>query len=279
LTNTNSSHTINFNQSIVLLYEFQSNINGFILNVTTNIAKTYNNGIVPVVAIYEVISCPTGQLPFTPQCPGQLQTAGSPIGSNPTKGSFSLKASNGQIPVSNGQWVAIGVTSNFGPLDLNDTNTNVPLFQTSTLSGIQNQASAASLSAGCKIGLWTWIVGNVVTGGGALTPPPNLSCPGILDCILPNLVFSFCSNQTPACTNASALLWAMILSIVTTFFTLKGGGDLLPGVRIPIGEIFTFSLLIWIFVMSGLTLLFVWVPLFFFFAISLVYGKHTGKYL
>ncbi len=43
LANTNSTKSINFNQSITLLYVFQSNLNGVILNLTTNLAIATNS--------------------------------------------------------------------------------------------------------------------------------------------------------------------------------------------------------------------------------------------
>jgi hypothetical protein len=50
-----------------------------------------------------------------------------------------------------------------------------------------------------------------------------------------------------------------------------------PNLKIPIGETFTFILLIWIFVMTGLSLVVVWVPVFFFMVVSLLFSKQTGK--
>ncbi len=279
LANTNSTHGINFNQSITVFYEFQSNLNGFVVNVTTSIAKTYSNGQTPSLALYFVTSCPAGQLPFTNQCPGLQYLGGTPQGSNPQKGRLTLGA-GGQYAVSNGEWVGIAVTGSFSGLDLNDTNTNINLFQTSGQipPSITQSNPATSLCAGCKMGLWAWITGNVVTGA---SPSPNIgtSCSGFLDCIVPNLVFSLCSNQTTQCQNVSALLWAILLSMFFTFFVWKMGANIMPGARLPFGEIFLLMTLVWIFVMSGLTLLFVWVPLFFFFLISLFVGKKTGVYL
>jgi hypothetical protein len=277
LANTNSTHSVNFNQSITLIYEFQSNINGFLLNVTTSIAKNYNNGIQVFISVYEVISCPSGQLPFTLQCPGQFLQGRSQ--SNPAKGQLSMVSSLGQIPVANGQWVAISITSQFGPLDINDTNTNVPLFQAQGNGGLVSVSPASNLCAGCKMGLWAFIVGNVVTGGGPLTPSPGASCPGFLDCIIPSLVFSLCSNQTPTCISSSGLLWAVLLSIFFSFFVWKMGANIMPGVKLPFGEIFMLLMLVWIFVLTGVGLILVWVPLFFFFVISLLVGKKTGVYL
>lgn len=279
LANTNSTHTVAFNQSIELFYSFQSNLNGQVLNITANVAKTYSNGNSLVLGVYTIPSCSAGQPPFSPICPGALQKS-STI-QNPSKGMNSF--TNLAIPVSNGQWVGLAFTATFGGMDLNDTNTQVPINQASDGGGALNPTVSqstvfASLS---KIGLWGFLTGNVITG---IPPPPTTgaggsNCSGILDCILPSLVFSLCSNQTPQCQNASALVWALILSIISLFFVFRTTGNLMPGVRIPIGEAFTLALIVWIFVLSGLQLLFVWVPLFFFFIAAVIFGKKTGTFL
>src|SRR4029077_11415710 len=50
LVNTNSSHSINFNQSITLFYEFQSNLNGFLNNITISFGKSYSNSLTAYLA-------------------------------------------------------------------------------------------------------------------------------------------------------------------------------------------------------------------------------------
>lgn len=276
LANTNSTHSVNFNSSIELFYQFQSNLNGQVLNVTANVAKTYSNGNSLVLGVYTIPICSPGQPPFTPICPAALQK--SVTIQNPTKGVQTF--SNLAIPVSIGQWVGFAFTATFGGMDLNDTNTQVQINQASDGGGALNPTISQStvFSAVSKIGLWGFLTGNTITG---IPPPPTTggTCAGFLDCILPNWVFSLCTNQTPQCQNASALLWAMILSIVSVFFVFKAGGNFMPGMRLPIGEIFLMAMLVWIFILSGLQLLFVWVPLFFFFVVSLIVGKKTGTFL
>jgi len=278
LANTNSTHTVNFNQSITIFYQFQSNVNGFLLNVTASMAKSYvtlPNG--PAFGIYTIPFCGSGLTPFSPQCPGQLQQqSGAQNFFSPAKGKISFSGLH--VPVSNGQWVGIALSAAISGLDVNDTNTNVNLFQTNEGKippSIQQPVSLGN----SKAGLWAWIIGNVVTGGPTTTPTGQFNCPGFLDCVLPNLVFSFCSAATPSCIAMSGLVWAGILAFISSFFVIKYGSEVAPNVRIPFGEIFLFFALTWIFVMSGLSLIFVWIPLFFFFVVSLLYGKHTGTYL
>jgi hypothetical protein len=192
------------------------------------------------------------------------------------KGRASMAGGNG-FPVVTGDWLAVAVSAQISGLDLNDTNIGIVLLQTSGQIPISISQSTV-FATGSKMGLWTWIQGTTITS----LPPPlgsSTNCSGFLDCILPNLVFSLCSHQTSACQNASGLLWAILLSIFFSFFVWKMGANILPGVRLPFGEIFLLMALVWILVMSGLGLILVWVPLFFFFVISLFVGKKTGVYL
>lgn len=281
LANTNSTHTINFNQSITLLYEFQSNLNGFVQNYTLNYAAICGSGSkctanTLYMALYTIPSCPLGQTPFGPQCPGLRVSQGS--NGPPSKARISFVASN--VAVSNGQWVGIGVSGTFNGIDINDTNTNVNLFQTNegTVPPSISQAVAVAGTTS-KMGAWAWIKGNGVTGGPPTSGGSNFNCPGFLDCLLPNWVSSFCFNQSAACLNASGLIWAMIFAGLSTFILAKYGSELMPGVKLPFGEIFLLFSLVFIFVMAGLSLIFVWVPLFFFFVVSILIGKKTGTYL
>lgn len=275
LANTNSTHTVNFNQSITLFYAFQSNLNGFVLNITTNLARTYpDSNRAPFLALYTIPQCPLGQTPFSAQCPG-LQLLGA-FTANFQKGRVSLNAGTG-YPVFNGQWVGVAISAQMSGMDINDTNANVAMSQTSGIIPATISQSS-QFSATSKIGLWAWIRGNIVTGAPPIAPPSN-PCPGILDCVIPNLAFSLCFVPTPSCVSSSALLIAGAFAIASTFFSFKAGGNMMPNAKLPLGEIFLFWALVWILVFSGLSLLFVWVPIFFFLVISLMYGKHTGRYL
>lgn len=224
LVNTNSTHSINFNQSQTIFYEFQSNLNGFVLNETVNVAKTYSNGQQVALGIY-IATCVAGVTPFTAACPGQ-QRAVTISNPNPLKGRFNLIPTN-PIAVSNGQWVAIAVTSLFSGLDLNDTNTNVSIFQQTpgTIPPLLN--NGASFNCACKIGMWTYITGNTVTS------PPPLSqvtqCGADLVCILTGSILAL----TPSNPLLGAIFYGFVYSIFTTFAlawaTAKAGHINLPG--------------------------------------------------
>lgn len=284
LANTNSTHGINFNQSIMIFYEFQANVNGFLLNVTTSLAKSYSgmNGAAVAIGVYQVVNCPSGQSPFTPTCPGQLVLGKSAVVAS--KGRFSAVATSGQIAVTNGQWLAVAFTSAFSGLDLNDTNTNVPLFQASSPGGnvlnptIQQASSASSLCGGCKTGLWAWIIGNVVSGGGPTSPNQSCQSFATIDCWMPALVNGFCSQQTQSCQTSSALFWILFLSVIFEIVIAMSFNRISPNLKVPFGEMFIFIVLMLTFLMTGLALLVLWVPVFLFMVGSIIFSKHTGRY-
>jgi len=242
LANTNSTHGINFNQSITIFYEFQSNVNGFLLNVTANVAKTYTNSMQIPMAVYTIPSCPLGATPFSPQCPGLLNTGNSPP-INPQKGRVSFSGLS--VPVSNGMWIGIAVSANQAPLDLNDTNTNVQLFQTNEGRNpaiIQNPGVS---SCACKIGLWAWITGSIVTG----TPPPSSSggtCGPGLDTILTCAVNSLCTIVTSQCQTGSSMFLIVILTILSMATLLGIFSYWLPNLNLTTRGMGEFAVLIFI---------------------------------
>jgi hypothetical protein len=203
LVNTNSTHSTNFNQSITLFYEFQSNLNGFILNVTTSIAKNYINGQQVSIGIYEA-NCNVGVTPFTSSCPGALQT--SIRGNvNPFKGKTSLVPSTLSVSIS--QWVGIAVSGVFSGLDLNDTNTSVSLFQTN--GNIPTFLGSSAPTGSSKMGLWAFIQGNTIIG----PPPPSIviNCGSDFICILIQSVLAL----TPNNPLLGAIFFGIVYSIVT----------------------------------------------------------------
>jgi len=162
LAKTNSTHTINFNVSITILYAFQSTLNGFIVNMTVNVAKDYfSTGEGMSMGIYEVDpSCPAGTAPFSPSCPGFLQISQTITAGSLGHGQITLSAGN-HLPVTIGQFVGIGISGFFKGLDLNDTNTQAPLLQTN--GRVPTQISqTASLNPTSLVGMWSWIIGNAV---------------------------------------------------------------------------------------------------------------------
>jgi hypothetical protein len=168
LANTNSTHSTNFNQSITLFYIIQSNLNGFVANVTVRVAKSYSNGETIAIGLYTADAvCTAHDLPFTPQCPGFLAQQQGPA-TNPSKGAYSMISS---VAIQNGQWFGLAVTGAFQGLDLNDTNTNVVLSQAS--GQIPTIISQYSSLGNSKMALYAYVRGNsIITGpGGGQIPP------------------------------------------------------------------------------------------------------------
>lgn len=169
LANTNSTHLTNFNQSITIFYIAQSNLNGFVANVTAQVAKTYSNGETVSIGLYTVDPICTGSnLPFTPQCPGFLVQHQGPS-TNPSKGPFTMTSN---VAIQNGQWFAVAVTGAFQGLDLNDTNTNMVLDQTS--GQIPTLISQYQSLGNSKAAIYAFVRGNsIITGPGAGIIPPG----------------------------------------------------------------------------------------------------------
>jgi len=281
LANTNSTHSVNFNQSITLLYEFQSNLNGFLINVTTNVAKNYNNGQGIVEAIYTVPTCPLGQSPFTAQCPGYLASGWNVIG-NPGKGR--IANGNYQIPIANGQWAAVSISGVFAPLDLNDTNTPLTVFQTQgggcACPPPATITQAVVYSSSFKMGLWAWIVGNVVTSQPPTTPGLS-GCAG-LDCILTEVTNSFCTNVTTACQTGSALFWVIILTIISIVTVVMAFSEILPSAnigRMGIGELAILFFVGWVVIFTSFNLLSIYVLLLVFFVVAALSAKTVRGYV
>jgi len=278
LANTNSTHTVNFNQTITLFYQFQSNVNGFLLNVTTSMAKSYitiPNG--PAFGVYTIPSCPIGQTPFSPSCPGLLQAQST--GQNtfsPPKGKISFSGLH--VPVANGQWVGIALSAFLSGLDVNDTNTNVNLWQTNE-GKIPSSIQAASSLGNSKVGLWAWINGNVVTGTPPTSPSSGACGPG-LDLILACTVNSLCTVVTTKCQTGSSIFLIVILTIFSIAVMLGIFSYWLPGMNITTKGMGEFAVLIfvgWFVAFAAYGLLLPYMMILMFFVIAWLFlGRSKG---
>lgn len=157
LTNVNATHTVNWNQSITLFYQFTSNLNGFVNNVTFS-ASSFQSSNPVQVGLY-LASCQSGQVAFTTQCPGFLQSQAT--FATLFKGKTSLPMN---IPVTNGQTVGISISGTSKGLDLNGTNVQLPIFQTSGRTPAQI-AFSSQFDGASQIGLWAWVSGSTITNG------------------------------------------------------------------------------------------------------------------
>jgi len=292
LINTNATHTVNFNQSFTLFYEFQSGINGVLLNVTTNIAKTYANGQNVALGVYTA-SCGAGQTPFTTACGGLLQS--STQRANPVKGRFALTV---PVTVSSGEWIGIAVSATLSGLDLNNTNAGCGIsgdggicvnppgmsFTTGMLPSIVSTSAACTANgspcntAGISTtGLWAWINGNIIGG----TPSQNTACTNNfaqLDCMIPAMVNGLCSVVTASCQTSTALLWIIILSFTSFLLLTVGFASAHVTKFVAAGDVFMFLFLGWFFIFAGLGVLQSFVIIFFLFIGAVAFGKTARNY-
>lgn len=274
LANTNSTHTVAFNQSITLLYTFQSQLNGQVLNVTTNVAKNYINGQTVTVGIYTVATCPPGTPAFSTPCPGTLQAMISIR--NPGKGVQSLP--NQSVPVSAGQWVGIGLTGTFTGLDINDTNTQVGMAQ---VAGAMPPtiSQTTTFSAVSKVGLWAYIVGNTITGPNL--PPQGPTCTNNwaqLDCLIPALSNGMCFVVTASCQTSGSLFWIIILTVLSFLVVTIGFASAHVTKFVAAGDVFLFFFLAWFFIFVGVGVIQSFVVIFFLFIGATVFGKTARNY-
>ena len=272
LANTNSTHSVNFNLSITLFYEFQPTITGVIVNITTSLAKAYSNGQGVIVGVYKVASCPQGATPFSQQCPGTLIQ--NPAFFNPPKGKFSTPLT---IAVTAGQWVGVALSATLSPLDINDTNTNVPMFQTSGQTPV-TITQASSFTCSCKIGVWVFITGNIIGSG---VPPTSQGCTNNfaqLDCLLPALSNGECNVLTPSCQTSGSLVWIIILTILSFLLVTVGFSSAHVTKFVAAGDVFLFFFLAWFFIFVGVNLILSFVTIFFLFIGASVFGRTARQY-
>lgn len=264
LANTNSTHTVPFNTSITLLYEWQNNLNGYVNNVTVPIAKAYTNQFVDI-AIYIVHGCPAGQSPFTNTCPAFGY--GHLYGPSLSKGRLALSFNNFQIVVAAGDWLGVGVSAFYTGFDINDTNTAVAAFQTGgvTPSPVTN---TQSFNAAFKMGLWAYVTGTTVSANPPPVPGPVTACAG-LDCILTNIVNSFCTNLTTQCQLASSFFWIVILTGLSILIVVYFMAQTFPGINpkaVGLGELAIIIFIGWLVSFTSLGLM----PAFFMVLIFLI---------
>lgn len=271
LVNTNSTHTVNFNQSLTLLYIFQSSQNGIIANVSTNLAIAQGANQILQLGVYEASGCaPNTQ--FSNACPGSLLSSITRQG--PSKGKFTLPLAG--AGVAGGTWVGIAVTAAYWHLDINDTNTAVPLFQANGAMIPQiSSAPGFGPCSTCKMALWAYIIGN---SGGTTTPPtPSGGSCGGIDCWLVGSTVNWCSNPTPNCVQSAAWLMVVILSFVSMFLLFAVANILGFHENMgSLGQSFVLFFVSWVFIFSGLNLLPIWAPITIILGAVGIFSWKTG---
>jgi len=167
VVNTNSTKSINFNITQTIFYKQQITIDGFALNMSTVVGKTYTSsfGLTLFLGLYATdLSCPSLSSAFTPACPAFLLR--SEAFPNPVKGT-SVMFLNHQLKA--GQTVGIAFSANRDGLVLNDTATTQASFKTSGImpTVITQFESNGNLKTNLKL---TLEIAVPTPTGGATTP-------------------------------------------------------------------------------------------------------------
>jgi hypothetical protein len=293
LTNSNATKTVAFNQSITLFYDFQSQLNGFFLNVTANLGIAAASSQQIFIGIYTVdVACPITSAPFGPNCPGSLKQATSYGGQTP-KGRIFMKATPNQFTIQNGEWIGISISATLSGVSLNSTNTtcaasfacNTGLFytggntpQTITSSASCDTPGPCSIAGIDNLGLWTWIQGTQV---GTPNTPPTSSCTNNfaqLDCLLPAMSNGLCNVLTASCQTSASLFWVIMLALLGFLVATVGMSSAHVTRFVGAGELFLFLFMAWFFIFAGIGLIESFVIIFFLFIGAAVFGKTARNY-
>ncbi len=182
IVNTNSTSTINFNVTQTIFYKQQITTDGFAVNMTTVVGKSYAVafGMTLHLGLYATdLSCQSLTTPFTPSCPGFLLRTES--FKNPQKGTQTMFLNNA---LRVGQFVGVAFSASRDGLVLNDTTTNFSSFKTSGImpSVITQFENNGNLKANLKLNIAT----NVAT-----TPIPDIGVTPTLGDWLLSLIDNF----------------------------------------------------------------------------------------
>ena len=293
LINANATKQINFNQSITIFYEFQAQLNGAILNVTTNLGIATSSSQVLTLGIYTA-NCAAGLTPFSNTCQG-LAARSFTAGASP-KGQFVMPQTTTQnLAVTTGEWIGISFSAVLSGVIVNETNAvcggsqcqNPPglLWTTgNTPPTIANSQACTTSGSPCNFsgigqtGLWTFIIGNTVVA------PPTPTVTGCvnnfaqLDCLLPALSNGSCLSLTPGCQTAGSLFWILILTVLSFFVVTIGFSSAHVTRFIAAGDVFMFFFLTFFFMFAGVGLILSFVIIFFLFIGATVFSRTARNY-
>ncbi|OLD04464.1 hypothetical protein AUG19_02270 [archaeon 13_1_20CM_2_54_9] len=207
LANTNSTKGYNFTlNQVSLLYIFQSSINGVIDNVTVPLGTIANN-----VQLGLYTACTSGSQPFTNSCPGFLQSTTN-FGAQP-KSRVTMTTS---ITVETGEWIGIAVAASTGTLIINDTNTQIQLYQfTGTMS---SPVTVTTAQGNSKMGLWAYI-----RGINSIQPPPIGGCGQTVTCGL-RAFWNAMGGDVAAGIGVFLVLFFLFFGIIFAISRGSGGG-------------------------------------------------------
>lgn len=277
LANTNSTSTINFNQSITVFYQQQVQISlATAVNETIQVGKTYQPsfGMTLFFGLYSTNGpCPGLSPPFTQACPGYLvQSVSIP---NPHKGQYNITLNYGTQP---GQWLAPAFSASRSGLVINDTATTFPSYQTGGAmpTSITSYVQAGSSKANIKVNLISTT--QIPTGGSGGCPADFFAT---LDCILPIAVNGFCHTVSVGCQTGSSFIFIFGLSVISLFVILYFVTQMAPNVNlnaIRIGDLAVFIFLGWFMTFAGMGLVPTFMIVLVFFVVSWLFlGRLKGS--
>ncbi len=264
--NTNTTSTINFNQSQTIFYLQQVSLqNAQVVNVTTVVGKNYvpSFGMTLFIALYATQGqCPTPlDAPFSSRCPGVLiQQKAFP---NPQKGTALMSTS---LNVIGGQWIAPAFSASRNGLVLNDTSNNVASKQ--TIGTIPALITSFQDNGAIK----TNLKANLIATTGTAFPPPICNINIDLACFE---VQSVCALSPSNCMVGGVvflliymIIWFVAVGIVTGYVKTNSEVEL----HMPISV----HLLIFISVATMFTVLGIF-PLYLivleFLVVSILFGS------
>ena len=257
VVNTNSTSNLNWNSSLTLFYIGTSPFNGYIINATTYLGKTYIGTL--YLGIYVVNQgCITAAGPFSVQCPGILMSSTSFSNPNGPQKMVMLTS----VQVSTGQVFGVAVSGSQNGLVINDTNTGSVMYKTTgTIPTVISQFSI--LSSTSKVALFAGLFQGL--------NPPSISGSGgansVGDAII-GLVDWFGMGRLAGGLLALLIFFIIFVGVIafsTAHLNRSPGGSPRPGFP-PVGFLLIFLFLVFIFSApigtGGVSVLPPWVTIF-----------------
>lgn len=259
--NTNSTSSINFNITQTIFYKQQITQDGFAVNMSTVVGKSYpvSFGMRLYLGLYATdLSCPSLSSPFTPSCPGFLLRTES--FNNPVKGTQTMFLNN---LLKSGQFVGIAFSASRDGLVLNDTATNFSSFKTSGImpAVITQFENNGNLKANLKLNLAV----NVV-----VAPPPTGEVTPTLGDWLLDLIDNFSSGNRIAGGIFWFFAFSMGIIIGVPLLLSSHGADMPRGsmaVLIPFVFLGTSTMF------TSLGALPAWVPILIFIIVAWMFSR------
>lgn len=254
VVNTNSTKSINFNVSQTIFYKQQIQQDGFAINMSSVVGKSYiaSFGLTLFLGLYATdLSCPSLASAFTPSCPAFLLRSEAFV--NPQKGTVTM-ALNNQLKA--GQTVGIAFSANRDGLVLNDTTTIQASFKTSGImpTVITQFESNGNLKTNLKLTI------EIVVP----TPTGPSTTPALGDWLL-SLIDNFGGGRI-----AGGIFWFFAFSLGIIIGLVKFADD--RDVDMQLGTVAPFIFLGTASLFSSLGALPAWIPILIFVIVAWMFS-------